>query len=94
MCNGFWGGCGYLFSVLGFFCFCGWLVVVFLRCMWYPWGVFVCLSTAMAGRPFGQNKKSRSKEAVNDSSEKESKWQEHMAKGIIHSMGIYHSPDS
>lgn len=38
--------------------------------------------------------KSRNKEAVDDSSEKEREWQEGVAKGSIHSMWIYHSPGS
>lgn len=40
----------------------------------------------MGKRPFGESKKSRNKEAVDDSSEKEREWQEHVAMGSIHSM--------
>lgn len=38
------------------------------------------------GRPLGQSIKSRNKEIVDDSSEKEKEWQEHVAEGSIHSM--------
>lgn len=44
----------------------------------------------MGGRSFGESKNSGNK-GTEDSSEREREWQEHVAKGNILSIGIYHS---